>query len=246
MAASLDGSQGGRLSAPAAEESQALDTFALATLPGSGLRRHLHPVRIPAGWYARRGKTALDRAGGIVLAAVTFPIVATGLLVARVALGPGVLIRQPRVGLGGDVFAMYKIRTMTPDRRLRALPYDGPDRRLLHKRADDPRHTTVGRFMRKWSIDELPQLWNVARGEMSLVGPRPELVSVVDRYGLWDHPRHLVRPGVTGLWQISDLRSRPLHEGVHVDLEYVRQVSLRRDLQILASTARSLRSGSGS
>jgi lipopolysaccharide/colanic/teichoic acid biosynthesis glycosyltransferase len=198
------------------------------------------------GVYVRFGKPALDFAGGLALTVLTAPIVLGALAVARVLLGRGVLLRQPRVGRDGRVFAMYKIRTMRPDRRLRQLPYEGPERRTLHKRDDDPRHTTFGRFLRKWSIDELPQLWNVVLGDMSLVGPRPELVSVVDAYELWDHPRHRVRPGVTGLWQVSELRAAPLHESVHIDLDYLRDISLGADARILIGTVRALRDGNGS
>jgi lipopolysaccharide/colanic/teichoic acid biosynthesis glycosyltransferase len=200
----------------------------------------------PAGLYVRAVKPALDVVGGLVLSLTTAPVVLGALIVARVLLGPGVLLRQPRVGRGGRVFGMYKIRTMRPDRRLRQLPFDGPERRTLHKRSDDPRHTTIGRFLRKWSIDELPQLWNVVLGDMSLVGPRPELASVVDHYDLWDHPRHRVRPGVTGLWQVSDLRAAPLHESVHVDVDYLRNVTLASDARILVGTVRALRNGNGS
>ncbi|MCC6435246.1 MAG: sugar transferase, partial [Acidimicrobiales bacterium] len=167
--------------------------------------------------YVRLTKPAVDRAGGAVLTVATAPVVALALLAVRVKLGPGVLLRQPRVGRDGTVFPMYKIRTMRPDRRLNQAPFDGPDRRQSHKRDDDPRHTPLGRLLRKYSIDELPQFWNVLRGDMSLVGPRPELVSVVDRYNLWDHPRHQVKPGLTGPWQVSSLRSVPLHENMHLD-----------------------------
>jgi lipopolysaccharide/colanic/teichoic acid biosynthesis glycosyltransferase len=218
----------------------------LPVAPWSAPGDRLVLVDRSARLYLRAGKPAVDIAGGLLLALVTAPVVLAALVVARLLLGSGVLLRQPRVGRHGRVFAMYKIRTMRPDRRLRQLPFDGPERRTLHKRADDPRHTRFGRFLRKWSIDELPQLWNVVRGDMSLVGPRPELVSVVDQYDLWDHPRHRLRPGVTGLWQVSDLRAAPLHESVHIDLEYLRNVTLAGDARILAGTVRALRNGYGS
>jgi lipopolysaccharide/colanic/teichoic acid biosynthesis glycosyltransferase len=115
-------------------------------------------------------------------------------------------------------------------------PWDGVDRRLTHKTVHDPRHTRVGRFIRKWSLDELPQLLNVLKGDMSLVGPRPELVQVARRYDLLDHPRHLVRPGITGLWQVSKSRGSLLHENVHIDLDYVRKVTFVGDCKILLRT----------
>jgi lipopolysaccharide/colanic/teichoic acid biosynthesis glycosyltransferase len=235
--------------ASAAEDARASARVSVIDLPvasWSARGDHLVLVDRPEGIYVRAVKPTLDVLGGLALSLLTAPVVLTALVVARVLLGPGVLLRQPRVGQHGRVFAMYKIRTMRPDRRLRQQAYEGPERRTLHKRADDPRHTTVGRFLRKWSIDELPQLWNVVLGDMSLVGPRPELVPVVDHYGLWDHPRHRVRPGVTGLWQVSDLRVAPLHESVHVDLEYLRTVSLACDARILVGTVRALRDGHGS
>lgn len=92
------------------------------------------------------------------------------------------------------------------------------------------------RAFRRWSLEELPQLFNVLRGHMSLVGPRPELVQVAMRHGLIDHPRHLVRPGITGRWQVSDSRSSLLHENVHIDLDYVRKVTLVSDVKILLCT----------
>jgi len=98
---------------------------------------------------------------------------------------------------------IYKFRTMRPDRRQAVLPYSGPDRRVCHETDNDPRHTPLGRFLRKYSLDELPQLWNVLVGDMSLVGPRPELVEVVERYESWQRERHRVKPGLTGLWQVT-------------------------------------------
>ena len=111
-----------------------------------------------------------------------------------------------------------------------------PDRRLTHKTENDPRHTNFGRTLRRTGLDELPQLVNVLRGEMSLVGPRPELPLIVSGYSPWQHACHDVRPGITGLWQISARGTIPMHEAVGTDLEYIRTVSLRVDLKILART----------
>ena len=111
------------------------------------------------------------------------------------------------------------------------------DRRETHKSDEDPRHTRVGRFLRRYSLDELPQLINVLRGEMSFVGPRPELASVVaENYRPGLEQRHLVKPGLTGLWQVSARGNGPMHENGEWDLVYVEHVSLRTDLQILAKT----------
>ncbi len=198
------------------------------------------------GWYLRLGKPVLDRVGAVILGVVTLPIAAIVALVIRVTLGSSVLYVQERVGQHGRRFRMYKFRTMRVDRRRQQRPFPGADRRVRHKTPEDPRHTTVGRFLRRSSLDELPQLWNVALGHMSLVGPRPELPSVVAEYGPWQHARHIFKPGITGLWQIS---TRNIGDGslmcehTEVDLEYLRVVSLRTDLAILCRTLGVLRGG---
>jgi lipopolysaccharide/colanic/teichoic acid biosynthesis glycosyltransferase len=187
--------------------------------------------------YTRFVKPVFDRALSLVLLLILLPAF-VGLAVAvRLLLGPRVIYRQRRVGHHGAEFEMLKFRTMLPDRRRRQDPaYHGPERRRSHKRADDPRHTPLGRRLRRTGLDELPQLWNVVRGQMSLVGPRPELVEVVERYNLRDHPRHSVKPGITGLWQVSRSRCALLHEGVDVDLEYLHHINLCTDLKILVRT----------
>jgi lipopolysaccharide/colanic/teichoic acid biosynthesis glycosyltransferase len=165
-------------------------------------------------------------------------MLAVGIAVA-VRLGSPVLLRQPRVGKGGREFRVYKFRTMTPDRRTgadAAGEWGGECRRIRHKSPDDPRLVPLGRFLRAWSLDELPQLFNVVLGDMSLVGPRPEMVAIVKRYEDWQHQRHLVKPGMTGLWQISERGNGLMHERTDVDLEYVQRVSLRTDLKILLFT----------
>ena len=101
---------------------------------------------------------------------------------------------------------------------------------------NDPRITKVGRLLRRTSIDELPNLWNVLKGDMSLVGPRPEMVAIVARYEPWQHQRHVGKPGVTGLWQISARGDIPMHEATHIDIDYVEHISLRTDIEILAKT----------
>jgi len=105
-----------------------------------------------------------------------------------------------------------------------------------HKSTSDPRHTSFGRFLRKWSLDEIPQFWNVAIGNMSLIGPRPELPEIVDQYEPWQHRRHEVRPGVTGLWQISARGDAPMHEATGIDIEYVDNIGFIADLRIVFST----------
>ncbi len=191
-----------------------------------------------SGPYDRFGKRALDIVASLVLIVIFAPLLATVALAVRLTMGSKVLFFQDRVGRDGRTFRMVKFRSMRHDRRMREdqEAWDGIDRRLTHKTIADPRHTQVGRFIRKWSLDELPQLFNVLKGDMSLVGPRPELVQVAMRYDLLDHPRHLVRPGITGLWQVSKSRGSLLHENVHIDIDYVRRVSFLGDVKILLRT----------
>lgn len=188
--------------------------------------------------YERRVKPVLDRLLAVLLLATLSPLLLATAGLVRVGLGPGgVFYTQARVGKDGDPFRIYKFRTMRPDRRFDQGTYDGPDRRVEHKTDEDPRHTGVGRRLRALSIDELPQLINVVRGEMSLVGPRPEIVEVARAGGYLDHPRHLVRPGLTGPFQTSPLRGdSSLAAGLDLDLAYLDEISLRADLKYLAAT----------
>lgn len=186
--------------------------------------------------YNRWAKPVLDRVGAALLLVVLAPVFALVAVAIRVTMGGPVIFRQRRVGFGGDDFTILKFRTMRPDRRRAPQSIAFPDRRQTHKSADDPRHTRLGRFLRASSLDELPQLVNVMRGEMSLVGPRPELSEVADAYGFRYHPRHGVRPGITGSWQISPERSELLHENIDIDLDYVDAVTMRNDLRILLCT----------
>ncbi|MFN0089185.1 MAG: sugar transferase [Acidimicrobiales bacterium] len=188
------------------------------------------------GGYVRFVKPVLDRLIAFVVLLLIAPFVLLLALIARVKLGRGVIFKQDRVGQGAATFRIFKFRSMLHDRRTQQLPFVGPDRRVTHKSADDPRHTPFGRTLRKWSLDEIPQLWNVLRGEMSLVGPRPELVDVVERYGLWDHPRHLVKPGLTGVWQISEHRSELLHQSMWVDFDYLERITFWGDLKVVLRT----------
>ena len=191
--------------------------------------------------YERFLKRSFDVvvAGGVLLLAS--PILVATWIGLRLTLGSNVILTQDRVGRGGTPFQMLKFRTMHHDRRAGGLRFEGQDRRLTHKSSDDPRHTPLGRFLRSVSIDEVPQLVNVLRGEMSLVGPRPEMYVVAKKNGILDHPRHLVRPGLTGLFQTSGLRSKAdLSEGLHLDMAYVINLSFRSDLTILFRTVGAL------
>lgn len=186
--------------------------------------------------YERLVKPVTDRVLAAVLMVITLPLLIGAAIAIVASMGTPVLLRQHRVGRFGRVFTMYKFRTMLPDRRGGGPAFAGKDRRTTHKHPNDPRITRVGRFLRSTSIDELPQLWNVILGDMSLVGPRPELVDIVSRYAAWQHQRHRVKPGLTCLWQISERGDVPLHEATDLDLDYVETMSFVTDLRILLLT----------
>jgi exopolysaccharide biosynthesis polyprenyl glycosylphosphotransferase len=151
--------------------------------------------------------------------------------------GP-VFYRQERVGKDGARFGMLKFRSMRQDadRLLEALRQKNEATGPLFKMRDDPRVTRVGRILRRLSLDELPQLFNVLRGEMSLVGPRPPIPSEVAEYEEWQFGRLRAVPGITGLWQVSGRSDVPFHDMVRLDLHYIRNWSLALDLAILLRT----------
>ena len=197
--------------------------------------------------FRRLTKEAVDRvlaASGLL---VLLPLLLlVGLVVRFTSRGPA-LFRQVRVGLGGRHFVMYKFRTMTVDAeaRLPSVAHLNEHDGVLFKMQDDPRVTTPGRFLRRWSLDELPQLWNVLRGDMSIVGPRPPLPSEVERYGQQVRRRLLVKPGLTGLWQVNGRAGLPWEEAVRLDLYYVENWSLSMDATIIARSAAAVIRGHG-
>jgi lipopolysaccharide/colanic/teichoic acid biosynthesis glycosyltransferase len=197
--------------------------------------------------YERFGKRAFDIVFSLVLLVVLLPLLAATALAVRLSMGRGVLYLQDRVGRHGRTFRIYKFRSMREDRRRAPdpVPVDGQDRRQTHKTDEDPRHTKVGRIIRKLSLDELPQLLNILRGDMSLVGPRPELVSVAKAHDMVAHPRHQVRPGLTGPWQLSQWRDRPIYEHLEPDETYVEKLTLRKDLGYLLRTVGAVFGASG-
>lgn len=180
-------------------------------------------------------KSLFDRVLAMLALVALFPLLAglaTGVVLT--SRGPAVF-RQERVGRDGTTFRIWKFRTMVVDAA--AMTVEGNDADgLLFKLREDPRVTPFGRVLRRWSLDELPQLFNVVTGAMSLVGPRPPLASEVDRYGDDVRRRLLVRPGMTGLWQVSGRSDLPWDEAVRLDLQYVENWSLSLDLAILFRT----------
>ncbi|MGY3564822.1 sugar transferase [Sinomonas sp. RB5] len=192
------------------------------------------------------GKAALKRTLDIVasvalLAVLGLPMLAVAAAVKLDSPGPA-LFRQTRIGRAGVSFKMLKFRSMVVDAeaRLSALRSLNEGAGLLFKMKHDPRVTHLGRILRRFSIDELPQLINVLRGEMSLVGPRPPLPAEVAGYDDFAHRRLLVKPGVTGLWQVSGRSDLSWEEAIRLDLSYVENWSLAQDLVILLRTARAV------
>ncbi|MDF5754999.1 sugar transferase [Spongiactinospora sp. TRM90649] len=192
-------------------------------------------------------KTVFDRVvAGTVLTLLALPMLAIAVIIRATSNGPA-LFRQGRVGKDGQEFMVFKFRTMVVNAEARKLDLLGDNEfdGVLFKMRKDPRITRVGGFLRRYSLDELPQLLNVIRGEMSLVGPRPPLPDEVRKYGEDVRRRLVVKPGMTGLWQVSGRSDLTWEESVRLDLRYVENWSLVLDLQILWKTWAAVISGEG-
>jgi Undecaprenyl-phosphate galactose phosphotransferase WbaP len=195
-------------------------------------------------------KRVLDIAGAAVLGFVFLPLILAVVILLR-REGGTVIFRHRRVGRDGKAFDCLKFRSMVPDadRVLRELLEKHPELRAEwaqdHKLRHDPRVTAVGRFLRRTSLDELPQLWNVLRGEMSLVGPRPVVREELLRYGRCAAIYLSARPGVTGLWQVKGRTNTDYRRRVALDVYYVRRHNVFLDLYILAKTTHVVLGGSG-
>ncbi len=161
--------------------------------------------------------------------------------------GPPILFRQARVGLHGRRFDLVKFRTMVPDAEARMAELERLNEieGRAFKLSDDPRLTTTGRALRRTSLDELPQFWNVLRGEMSVVGPRPPLPNEVAGYDIWHRRRLSMKPGITGLWQVSARRERNFDRWVAIDLDYIDRWSLWLDIKIMLRTIPAMFAGEG-
>ena len=164
-------------------------------------------------------------------------MVLIALLIKLESPGP-VIFKQERIGEHGRRFQMFKFRSMyiDADRRWHEVAKRDETGKLIHKLKDDPRVTRVGRKLRRTSLDELPQLFNVLRGEMSLVGPRPEMPYIAAEYEPWQWQRFRVPPGMTGWWQVNGRSEKPMHLHTEDDLYYIQNYSFWLDLRILAKT----------
>ena len=205
-----------------------------------------------------RIKRGLDVAGSLALLLILSPVFLLIAALLKLTSPGSILFRQERVGQLAKPFTMLKFRTMrvNADPRLHhafvtsfirsSAQWHPVGRRALFKLTNDPQVTPLGRVLRKTSLDELPQLWNVLRGEMSLVGPRPPLAYEVEQYRSWHRRRILdAKPGMTGLWQVMGRSRTTFEEMVRLDLRYIRTCSLWNDLKILLATPRAVISGKG-
>jgi exopolysaccharide biosynthesis polyprenyl glycosylphosphotransferase len=225
-----------------------------ASMVVGGLVDGLAPYRVVAGNFAGRpvlavgpsrrsrlqqvAKSVVDRSVAAALLLVFAPVIAAAALAVRLESPGPAIFKQRRVGHSGQPFVMYKIRTMHAHGRVEAaLPLQrNAGNEVLFKMRDDPRVTRIGRILRRYSIDELPQLMNVIRGDMSLIGPRPALHEETKKYDSRAWRRTAVKPGITGLWQVSGRSDLSWEKSIALDLHYVDNWRLTDDLTIAAKT----------
>jgi exopolysaccharide biosynthesis polyprenyl glycosylphosphotransferase len=196
---------------------------------------------------SRRLKAWCERGLAVPLTIVASPVLLVVAIAVLLDSGRPVLYRQPRVGYRGKRFEILKFRTMVTDADTRLLDLQNHNEHdgALFKIRQDPRVTRLGRWLRKYSLDELPQLLNVLKGDMVLVGPRPCRPQEMERFGAAESRRFLAYPGMTGLWQVSGRSDMPWEDAVRCDLYYVENWSPLLDLTILGRTVRVVIAGSG-
>jgi len=187
-----------------------------------GVRR----ARAPSGIYFFV-KRLFDLSFGLIGLILTLPFYLPIIFYIKKENPGPTIIRQRRIGQNGQEFILYKFRTMSTDSELYAA---------APRRGDDPRITKTGKWLRQYSLDELPQFWNVLKGDMTLVGPRPEMPFIVAKYTDWQKMRLLAKPGITGIWQILGRKDLPLEENIEYDLYYIFHQSFFLDLAILLRT----------
>ena len=219
-----------------------LDIDTVSGIPLMGMKDH---AILGVNFFVKRVLDVL--AALVVLVLFSWLFAALALLIWIEDRGCSPFYRQTRVGRGGREFRMLKFRSMRPgaDQQLTQLLEYNEAEGPIFKMRDDPRRTRVGAFMRRWSIDELPQLWNVVKGDMSLVGPRPATPREVAQYADWQLHRLDTLPGITGLWQVSGRSELGFAEQVLMDIMYIENWSLGLDLRILLRTVPAVLSGKG-
>jgi lipopolysaccharide/colanic/teichoic acid biosynthesis glycosyltransferase len=211
----------------------------IAALPGLPVEITRQAV---VGQVVKRGFDVVAAIVALVLLAPVLLVIAV--LIARDSAG-GVFYRQQRVGRDGELFSILKFRSMSADADIRRAALTADLGKGLFKMVDDPRITRIGRVLRRYSLDELPQLVNVVRGDMSLVGPRPALPTEVAAYDERELRRLAVRPGLSGLWQVSGRSDLSWDDGIRLDIQYVENWSMALDLRILVRTGSAVLNPSG-
>lgn len=227
----------------------AADALSLTPEVALSAQPQWEPTYRPAVRYARPPapyspiKRTVDILGALLIGAVFSPLILVIALMMSLEDGP-ILFRHRRIGRGGTSFGCLKFRTMVPnaEQTLQNLLENDPAAKAEwvrdHKLRSDPRITRIGRFLRRTSLDELPQLWNVLRGEMALVGPRPIVKEEMLRYGRYLPTYLAAKPGVTGLWQVTGRNDTDYRRRVVLDTYYVRKQSLLMDVRILLKTVK--------
>jgi lipopolysaccharide/colanic/teichoic acid biosynthesis glycosyltransferase len=205
------------------------------------------PIEPNRGFYLRRGKRALDLALGGAALLIALPVYLLCALAIKLDTPGPVLYCSTRVGLGGRTFTFYKLRSMVhgADKSRHQIAHLNEVSGPVFKIARDPRITRVGRILRRTSLDELPQIFNVLKGDMSLVGPRPPIPEEVVQYEPWQLRRLSVHPGITCLWQVSGRSRLGFDEWMRLDMEYVERRKFGLDLSILVRTIPAVLGGKG-
>jgi len=212
---------------------------ALPALPSLALDGFLHYGQLTPAPRARAAKRTLDVIGASLGLLALAPLLAAVAMAIKLDSSGPVLFRQTRVGRHGRPFGILKFRSMGSDAEARKAALESRNEHKegpVFKIAHDPRITRVGRFIRRTSIDELPQLWNILIGEMSLVGPRPPIPAEVQKYDSWQRRRLSVTPGLTGIWQVSGRNNIGFDQWMRMDLQYIDNWSLRLDLSLIGRT----------
>jgi exopolysaccharide biosynthesis polyprenyl glycosylphosphotransferase len=197
--------------------------------------------------YQRMAKRAFDLIVASLTTLMILPVMTLVAIIIKLDSPGPVFFRQERIGEHGRSFKMYKFRSMVVNAEALQDQISQLDEygNIIHKVRNDPRVTRVGRIIRKTSLDELPQFLNVIKGEMSLVGPRPELPKIVAQYQPWQRQRFIVPQGITGWWQINGRSDKPCHLNTDEDLYYIKNYSFWLDIQILFKTIPALLRGKG-
>lgn len=202
-------------------------------------------LRAPAlNEYQRLVKRAFDLVVCILLLPLVLPLIGGVFLLIHIMDGGKAIFIQERAGENGKLFRVYKFRTMAEGAEAVSIT-KFEDKEVVHKRPDDPRVTRIGRILRRTSLDELPNIFNVLKGDMSLVGPRPELPFLVDQYEEWQRKRFTMPPGITGWWQVTGRSDKPMHLNTEDDLYYIQHYSLWLDIVILWKTIWAVLKGKG-